>query len=252
VNLAIFGGTFDPIHNAHLDVARAARRECFLDRILFIPAGQPPHKPGRCKAPYEHRFEMVKLACPAHPSFEASRLEAPGQDRGLPIYAIQTIRRVASHLTTHDRLFFLIGTDAFRELTTWYQWRHIVHDVEFIVVNRPGFQMDDSGVPPGARVHWLRSIHSPISSTEVRRRLRNGESLHGWLPGGVAHYIGKHQLYRPPQPSKRTAKRATRTRRPRRGSGVGGRGSGPQRQRAGPRRVVRRRRPARRSRRARR
>jgi nicotinate-nucleotide adenylyltransferase len=202
VNLAIFGGTFDPVHNAHLEVARAARREYFLDRILFVPASQPPHKPGRCGADYEHRYEMVRLACAEHPAFEPSRLEAPGRDRGRS-YAIQTIRRVAAYLTPHDRLFFLIGADAFAELTSWYRWRLIVQDVEFIVVNRPGFALDESTVPPGARVHWLRSVNSPISSSEIRHRLQTGQSIKGLVPPAVARYISRYQLYRPARAEKR-------------------------------------------------
>ncbi len=206
MNLAIFGGTFDPIHNAHLEVARAARREFFLDRILFIPASQPPHKPGRCAADYEHRFEMVRLACTEHPAFQPSRLEAPGQDRGRN-YTIQTIRRVADHLTPHDRLFFLIGADAFAEITTWYHWRQLLREVEFIVVSRPGFPVDEAMVPPGARVHCLRSVNSPISSSEVRRRLQAGQSTRGMLPLAVARYITRCQLYRPRQARSRTPKR---------------------------------------------
>jgi nicotinate-nucleotide adenylyltransferase len=203
VNLAIFGGTFDPVHNAHLEVARAARREYFLDRILFIPASQPPHKPGRGGADYEDRFEMVRLACAEHAAFEPSRLEAPGRDRAQS-YTIQTIRRVAAYLTPHDRLFFLIGADAFAEITTWYQWRHIVQDVEFIVVTRPGFVADESAVPPGARVHWLRSVNSPISSTDIRKRLQAGQSVRGLMPPAVARYISRHQLYRPSRARVRT------------------------------------------------
>ncbi len=211
MNLAIFGGTFDPIHNAHVEVARAARRECFLDRILFVPAAQPPHKPGKCAAPYEHRLEMVRLACQEHPAFQASRLEAPGQD-GSRNYTIQTIRRVADHLTTHDRLFFLIGADAFSEIATWYRWRQVIANVEFIVVNRPGFTVDESLVPPGARVHWLRSVNRPISSTDVRQRLKNGQTIRGMLPPMVARYITTHQLYRPARRAARSAARPRRKR----------------------------------------
>jgi nicotinate-nucleotide adenylyltransferase len=204
VNLAIFGGTFDPIHIAHLDVARAARRECFLDRILFVPASQPPHKPEGCVASYEHRYEMVRLACGDHPSFEPSRLEAPGrEDRN---YAIFTIRRVAAQLTQHDRLFFLLGADAFREVTSWYHWRRVVREVEFIVVNRPGYAVDEAIVPEGARIHVLRSVSSPIASSEIRKRLETGQSVRGLLPPAVARYITRHQLYRPAPV--RTRKRA--------------------------------------------
>ena len=206
MNLAIFGGTFDPIHNAHLEVARAARRECFLDRILFVPAAQPPHKVEGCAADYDHRYEMVRLACQEHPAFEPSRAEAPAPDRQHS-YAIQTIRRVAAQLSYHDRLFFLIGSDAFREITTWYHWRRILDEVEFIVVNRPGFVLDDSMIPAGARVHWLRSVNSAVSSSEVRRRRGAGQSTRGMLPLGVARYITRHELYRPARAVRGKAKK---------------------------------------------
>lgn len=211
MNLAIFGGTFDPVHNAHVEVARAARRECFLDRILFIPAAQPPHKPGVCVAPYEHRYEMARLASMDHPAFEASRLESPAKDHSRS-YSIQTIRRVAAQLTHHDRLFFLIGSDAFREITTWYLWRHIVREVEFIVVNRPGFPFDESMIPPGARVHWLRSVNSAIASSEIRRRLATGQNVRGLMPVPVARYITRNGLYRPVRRARKAEPRPVRKR----------------------------------------
>jgi len=213
VNLAIFGGTFDPIHTAHVEVARAARKEYFLDRILFVPASQPPHKTGRFMADYEHRYEMVRIACQEHPAFEPSRLEAPGRDRGARNYSIQTIRRVADRLTTHDRLFFLIGADAFSEIATWYHWRLLIQQIEFIVVNRPGYVVDEAALPPGVRVHLLRSVNSQISSSEIRRRLANGQSVRGLMPPLVARYITKHQLYRPARKKARPRKRTVKARR---------------------------------------
>ncbi len=213
MNLAIFGGTFDPIHTAHVEVARAARKEYFLDRILFVPASQPPHKTGRFMADYEHRYEMVRIACQEHPAFEPSRLEAPGRDRGARNYSIQTIRRVADRLTTHDRLFFLIGADAFSEIATWYHWRLLIQQIEFIVVNRPGYVVDEAALPPGVRVHLLRSVNSQISSSEIRRRLANGQSVRGLMPPLVARYITKHQLYRPARKKARPRKRTVKARR---------------------------------------
>jgi len=207
VNLALFGGTFDPVHRGHLEVARAARRECFLDKILFIPAAHPPHKPEPCVADYEHRFEMTRLASADHAAFEASRLEAPGRDHGRN-YTYHTIRRVAAQLTSADRLFFLIGTDAFRELASWYRWRHVMALVEFIVVNRPGFTLEESMIPPGARVHLLRSVHSPVSSSDVRRRLGSAQSVRAMLPPAVARYIDKYQLYRPARARRGSAAKA--------------------------------------------
>jgi len=210
VNVAIFGGTFDPVHNAHVEVARAARKEYFLDRILFVLASEPPHKTGRFVADYEHRYEMVRIACQEHPAFEPSRLEAPGRDRGRN-YSIQTIRRVADRLTTHDRLFFLIGADAFSEIATWYHWRTLIREIEFIVVNRPGYVVDEAAVPPGVRVHLLRSVNNPISSSEIRRRLASSQSVRGLMPPLVARYITKNKLYRPARrPARKRAAKAHR------------------------------------------
>ncbi len=220
MNIAIFGGTFDPIHNAHLEIARAARREYFLDKILFVPAAHPPHKPKRCQASYEHRFEMARLASTEHHAFEASRLESPEQDGGAASFTIRTIQRVSARLTTHDRLFFIIGSDAFSEITTWFRWRQVLAGVEFIVVLRPGFPVDESAVPPGARVHWLRSVHMPISSSEVRHRLRRGQPLRGMVPPFVTRYISRNHLYRraqrPARKRVRPRKVRAKARRPRR------------------------------------
>lgn len=210
MNVAIFGGTFDPIHAGHVEVARAARREFFLDRVLFIPAGYPPHKPDRSGASYEHRLEMVRLAATDHPAFEASRIEEPVPDQWRDHYSIYTIRRVALRFSPHDRLFFVIGADAFGELTSWFHWRRVAALVEFIVVSRPGFKVEESAVPPGVRVHWLRSVHSPVSSSEVRQRVMKGQRLRGMLPVAVARYITRHKLYRPVR--KRAAKAAPKRR----------------------------------------
>src|SRR5690348_12134898 len=111
MRLAIFGGTFDPVHNGHLAMAREAMRHCALDRVLFIPAARPPHKSAGPYAPYEDRLRMVELACGGEPRFEASRLEA-GTVRS---YSIDTIEKVRAGLAPGDELLFLIGADAFGE-----------------------------------------------------------------------------------------------------------------------------------------
>jgi nicotinate-nucleotide adenylyltransferase len=187
LRLAIFGGTFDPVHCAHLTVAREAARALSLDRILFIPAAHPPHKSRSQSAPYEDRYRMVELACQGEPLFEPSRLEA-GRTMS---YSIDTIERVRSSLAPDDRLFFLIGADAFSEVQTWYRWRDVIAAVEFIVVTRPGH---DYTVPPGARVDRLDTLALPVSSSNIRARLRAGEDPPE-LPGPVLDYIRLHGLY---------------------------------------------------------
>jgi nicotinate-nucleotide adenylyltransferase len=188
LKIAIFGGTFDPIHRAHLEVARAAARECSLDRVLFIPASHPPHKNAGTAAPYEDRYRMVQLACQDQPLFEPSRLEAGRQKS----YSIDTIERVKAALAPDDELFFLIGADAFSEVGTWYRCEDVIGSVEFIVVARPGH---DYGVPPGARIRRLESLALEVSSSGIRARLAAGEQPEE-LPRPVLDYIRAHGLYR--------------------------------------------------------
>jgi len=185
---AIFGGTFDPIHAAHLVVAREATTQMGLDRVLFVPAARPPHKSESTSASYEDRYRMVELACAGEPAFEPSRLEEG--DR--PSFSIDTIERLRAGLKDGDRLFFLIGADAFSEIGTWHRWKDVIRQVEFIVVTRPGHEY---AVPQGAVVHRLETVALPVSSSEIRHQLEAGERpVH--LPDAVYQYIRAHRLYR--------------------------------------------------------
>ena len=177
---AIFGGTFDPIHSAHLEMARQAADQFQLDRVLFIPAGNPPHK--HADTPFEHRYRMVELACAADPRFVASRLEEGDQKS----YSIHTIERVkAANGVVAGEVFFIIGSDAFAEIQTWHRWEDVIRAVEFIVVARPGHQIVG---PPGARVHRLETVELPVSSSEIRDALARGETP-AELPEAVVGYI---------------------------------------------------------------
>ena len=125
---AIFGGTFDPIHNAHLVVARRAAEEFRLDQILVVPAAHPPHKSGVTWVPYYHRVRMAELACEGDPLLVVSRLEE-GTVRS---YSIDTIEKVRSAMALSDELFFIIGSDAFAEIRTWHRWEDVTRAVCFI------------------------------------------------------------------------------------------------------------------------
>jgi nicotinate-nucleotide adenylyltransferase len=187
LRLAIFGGTFDPIHTAHLTVAREAARRFALDRVLFVPASHPPHKGGATSTGYEDRYRMVELACRGEPRFEASRLEAGDRVS----YSIVTVEKVRAALAPEEELFLLIGADAFAEIETWYRWEDVVRQVDFIVVTRPGHSYS---VPGGARVHTLETVALPVSSSELRARLAAGE-LPGEIPPAVLDYIRQRGLY---------------------------------------------------------
>lgn len=186
MRLAIFGGTFDPIHSAHLIVAREAADKFDLDQVLFIPAGNPPHKGAA--APYEDRYRMVEMACAEDARFIPSRLEE-GLEKS---YSIHTIERVRGKGSPGDKLFFVIGADAFAEIETWHQWKEVVAAVEFIVVTRPGHTYAS---PPGACVHRLDTVALPVSSSEIRQALSREETPPE-LPRAVAQYIRKRKLYR--------------------------------------------------------
>jgi nicotinate-nucleotide adenylyltransferase len=179
---AIFGGTFDPIHRAHLVVAREAADAFALDQVLFIPAANPPHK--EAGTPYEHRYKMVELACTGDPRFSPSRLE---EDSGKS-YSVYTIERVKA---MGGDVYFVIGADAFAEIQTWFRWQDVVREADFIVVTRPGHQYLS---PPGARVHRLETVALPVSSSEIRAALARGETP-AELPQVVLEYIRANGLY---------------------------------------------------------
>ena len=183
---ALFGGTFDPVHLAHLTVAREAVDQFCLDQVLFVPAANPPHK-SEPSAPYEDRVAMLELACAGEPRFRVSRIEE-GAGRS---YTIRTLERLSPSLAENDRMFFLIGADAFSELHTWHRWRDVAAAVEFIVVSRPGHHY---AVPPETRIQRLETLALPVSSSEIREKLAVGEQP-SELPDAVFRYIRDNRLY---------------------------------------------------------
>ncbi len=182
----MFGGTFDPIHKAHIVIAREVANAFSLDQVLMIPAGQPPFKTAQ--TPYEHRFRMVELACEGDPRLVPSRMEE-GQTKS---YSILTIERLKAE---GGELFFIVGADAFADIEKWYRAHDVIRAVEFIVVGRPGWRY---AVPAGARVHRLDTLELPVSSSRIREQLARGEGVEE-LPKKVAGYIRENALYLRPQ-----------------------------------------------------
>lgn len=193
MKLAIFGGTFDPMHAGHAAAAVSAADAFHLDRVLVIPSGNPPHKTRAVQTAYEHRYRMVELACAADARLTPSRLEAPG-DSGERHYSWDTIRKVRRQFVFEEPLRFILGSDAFAEVRSWRNWRDVAREVEFLVVNRPG--TGGAARPPqGVRARWREGPPHPASSSAIRHRVKIGGSLLDMVAAEVCDYIRGHRLY---------------------------------------------------------
>ena len=204
-SLGVFGGTFDPIHLAHLAVAQEAAESVGLERILFIPAGQPPHKPGRVITSAEHRLAMVELAIAGNDRFAVDRIEL---DREGPSFTVDTLEALHAGRRTAGappNLALILSMDAYVDLMTWRTPRRIVELARLVVAPRGGYpdagpdflaeQMPD--IPDRAgRTTFLDSPRLWLSGSELRRRAAAGRSLRYLVPDAVAAYIGDHALYR--------------------------------------------------------
>jgi nicotinate-nucleotide adenylyltransferase len=223
--IALFGGSFDPIHSGHLGVARAADRRFNFDEIHFIPASRPPHKLKQHLAPFPHRFAMVALACTEHPHFVPSLAEAGEDFSGTQLhYSVDTVRYFR-HLYhgQGDRIFFIIGADAFLDIPMWKEYETLLGLCDFVIANRPGIRAEALRlvIPPDlfgrpdprkdgevenpspvvaqlyrTTVYLLENVANDVSATDIRRRAQKGQSIHGLVSARVEEYILKQGLYR--------------------------------------------------------
>lgn len=220
MNVAIFGGTFDPVHRGHLAVARAAARRFRLQRIYFVPANIPPHKRTRPIAPFDHRYAMLALATAGERRFVPSLMEAQENGTGAAghaNYSIETVRRFRRQLGARVRLFFIIGIDAFLEFSTWREPEALLKEAEFIVAARPGYSLEQvaAALPERLRrqaesprrgmprmkventvIHLLPETRDQASATEVRAAAARGKKLGAMVTRQVAEYIEKMHLYK--------------------------------------------------------
>ena len=190
--LGVFGGTFDPIHTAHLVVAEAVREAYALDEVLFIPTNVPPHK-GAPSIGGEDRFAMVELAVADNPYFTASRIEL---DRAGPSFAEETLDTLRAE-RPDDALVYIIGADMLRDLDAWRNPERLVQIAQFVAVTRPGEDLQSPNSPVAAQVERYDMPALGISSTLVRARIAEGRSIRYLVPDAVAEYIERHKLYRP-------------------------------------------------------
>ena len=229
MNIALYGGTFDPVHRGHLAVAQAAQQQFDLRQVWFVPAYISPLKQRQPVAPLIHRYAMLALATQEKDGFLPSLMEAPAAlggaapDGGGPSYTLDTVLRFKRRLAKRDRLFFMLGIDAFLDIGKWHESEALLRAVEFIVVSRPGFSLAEAAgalpqgirpkpaaptgrrgagdiVVPGATVHLLEGVHERLSATQVRIAAARGGSLTRQVGPAVAAYIRKLHLYRSGEP----------------------------------------------------
>ena len=213
----LLGGTFDPVHNGHLAVASHVQQALGLDSIWFIPAAIPPHKAGHADgrevSAFTHRIAMLELALKGNSEFIISDIEA---ERSSPSYSIDTLHLLIPRLGKKSDLFFIIGADAFLEIETWKNFKELPSLIHFVIITRPvsstqkvaeiikrnftGYTYDPScqiwSTPAGKGTFILQHMEPvPISSTEIRARIRKGKEIKEFVPPAVAAYIRKHSLY---------------------------------------------------------
>lgn len=201
MKVGLFGGSFDPIHQGHIEPVLEAQRRFGLDRIVYLPTATPPHKPERSFAPALARFAMVELALLDHSDLLVSAHELT---LGRAAYTVETLAHF--HAAEPDsELHLLIGADSFLEISSWVRWREIVDAARLVVLTRPGFRLDDpkpalapelQAAVDAGRVHFVENAPLTASATEVRRRLAAREAIpDGWLSPRVVRYLSKYRLY---------------------------------------------------------
>jgi nicotinate-nucleotide adenylyltransferase len=197
--VGILGGTFDPIHLGHLEAAQAARQALSLDHVLLMPSRTPPHRTTEPRASAFHRFAMTALAIGGADGMVASDLELL---RDGPSYTALTLAALHREGLTASQLFFVTGSDAFAEIGTWYDYPRFLGLANFAVISRPGTRVtelppDPQPLAPEAStsVLFVDAATPDVSSTEIRRRLGDGERIDGLVPAGVAAHIRRHRLY---------------------------------------------------------
>lgn len=197
--IGLFGGTFDPIHVGHIAVAMQVKTKFNLDKVIFIPSGQPPHK-SQPEAPKIDRYEMVTLAVVNYKNFEYSDIEI--QREGFS-YAVDTVRHFKNNSDRNDKLFYITGVDIMETFLDWKDPYELMDLCEFIVVARPGYTFDNikSGILEkvlkrySSKIHLIKIEEADISATKIRKLRGQGRSIKGLVPEIIEEYINKKGLY---------------------------------------------------------
>lgn len=186
--IGVLGGTFDPVHEGHIYLARKVSQKLKLSRIIFIPTYSPPHKKGIKVTPAKHRYSMLKLAITGNEKFKISDMEIKRKGRS---YSVETLRRLRKRYGHKTEFFFITGSDSLRELGKWKALEEILKLCKFVVVERPGFEIKH--LPED--ISCLKVKAKDISATEIRRRIKTGKILAGMISDKVGRYIRRNKLY---------------------------------------------------------
>jgi nicotinate-nucleotide adenylyltransferase len=217
--IALYGGTFDPVHVGHLAVAENVLKLFALDQVLFIPAHVAPHKRGRGTTPGLHRYAMLALATQGDERLCVSSIELDAPEKP---YTVETLSRLQEQAGAQVRLFFIMGADSWADITTWREWEKLLEMSDHIIVTRPGYELSSEHVPEsvrkritdlrgartekvageigddvGPKLYVTDAVLMDVSATGIRRRVREGRSgeLGRLVPAAVADYIRKYRLY---------------------------------------------------------
>jgi len=194
--IGLFGGTFDPVHKGHVMVAEIAKKEMELDEVIFIPAGNPPHKEDKKIADGTHRLNMLLLATEDTPYFKVSDIEIRKKEKS---YSVDLIKHFRKELKKTE-LFFIIGADSLYNLPTWYHYEELMQMTNFIVISRPETNKSSlldkfSGNEKPMRAFFVDDVFIDISSTEIREMLKSGADTEKYLDKSVLNYIRANRLY---------------------------------------------------------
>lgn len=218
--IALYGGTFDPVHLGHLEVARRLLELFALEEVVFIPASVAPHKRRRAVTPALHRYAMLVLATLNDERLRVSTIELDAPEKP---YTVDTLERTKAEFGNQAQLFFVMGADSWAEIATWHEWERVLESSNHIIVTRPGYKVETAQFAPalrqrivdvrqlskkeiGARLNGLGepsiyitdAVMADVSATQIRARARAGrrDELLKLVPPPVANYITKYELYR--------------------------------------------------------